>query len=121
MLNLSPQTVGLDLKRGGFFRVKNAFNLKSDLKNRLTPLSGKLLQPVIVKKELSVYTDYSTAFGLANGNLALVCLDDLLSFISKKNIVDFVLGSQTVHFRLKDLQAEKDYFTAKPDQAKYQS
>ena len=52
--------------------------------------------------------------------MALVCRYDLLSFINKKILVDFVPGSKTVYFKLKELQAEKDYFGKRSEQAKYQ-
>lgn len=121
IMNLSPETIGLDPKRGSCFRVENAFSMKPDLKSRLTPIPDKLLQPAIEKKTLTVFTNYSTAFGIANGNIALVCIDDLISFVSRKTLTLFALGNQSVYFPQKDFQTEKEYFGKLSDEEKYQS
>ena len=84
-------------KPDNLFRVPNAATVDASVKNRLSPIDEKALQPEIAHKVITAYTDLNAANCFAKGCLALVGFEDIHAFAGKKNdlLINYSKGSVT--------------------------
>lgn len=93
-----------------FYTVPNTASFKADQRSELVPIDGKLLQPEIKHKRITVYTDQRVAVPFVKYNLALVCLDDLIAFAGRKYAIIVNYGKGTVEYTGAALTMQKNKY-----------